>query len=246
MRQSRLQSCSNADELSIAIAAVKFEELLKYPRADSIDEIAEYATTYLEWRDIGFRAYPLCLEAHHIRLQFTQIIGDVIARRTLDIDGRLYSSNPWRQLPNEFDRFERVTDALFDSRMALGPPPDERVVATCRDDELETVSALANGIMSLADAAEGLELPAGLSTFVQQMLDWREAMLARLPQCAGAVKLGWLMNDISIDLAVLQSLIFVGTDVEALPHPGVIAEGLEQLALQMQELGIDASAGATR
>ena len=119
------------------------------------------------------------------------------------------------------------------------------MVATCRDDELETVSALANGIMSLADAAEGLELPAGLSTFVQQMLDWREAMLARLPQCAGAVELGWLMNDISIDLAVSQTLIFVGADVEALPHPGVIAEGLEQLALQMQELGIDASAGAT-
>ena len=77
------------------------------------------------------------------------------------------------------------------------------------------------------------------------MLDWRQDMMDRLPQCAGAVELGWLMNDISIDLAVLKTLIFVGADVEALPHPEVIADNLEQLSLQMQELGIDASAGAT-
>ena len=245
VRQSRLQSCSDADESSIAIAAVKYEELLKFPRATTIDEMVEYAATYLEWRDISFRAYPLCLDAHNIRLQFTQIIGDVIARRTLDIDGRLYRSNAWRQLPNDTERFGRLTDALFDSRRALGPPPHERMVATCTVDGLTAVSELATGVISLASVADALELPGEISPYHQQILDWREDMMARLPQCAGAVELGWLMNDISIDLSVLQSLIFVGADVEALPHTAAIVASLEQLSLQMQELGIAAPAEAT-
>ena len=66
--------------------------------------------------------------------------------------------------------------------------------------------------------------------------------MARLPQCAGAVKLGWLMNDISIDLAVLHSLIFVGADAGALPHPTVIVEGLARMTQLAAELGIEIDA----
>lgn len=243
--ESRLQHCSDADELAIALAALKFEELLKYPRADTIEEIVEYSVNYIEWRDIGFRAYPLCLHAHNIRLQFTQIVGDIIARWALDIDGRLYGSNPWRQLPNDSERFDKLTDALFDSRLAFGPPPAERVVAVCSEAEVDAVSELANGILSLARTGEALELPDGLSSYHQQILDWRDDLVARLPQCAGAVKLGWLMNDISIDLAVLYSLIFVGADADLLPHPTALAEGLARVSQLAKDLGIAIDADLT-
>ena len=239
---SWLRYCSDADELAIALAAIKYEELLKSPRADTVDELVEYSVAYLEWREAGFRAYPLCLHAHNIRLQFTQIIGDVIARRALDIDGRLYGGNPWRQLPNDSERFDRLTEALFDSRRAVGPPPDERVLPACTDEEIETAAQLANGIASLAGAAETLDHEAGLPAFHQGILDWRGDLMARLPQCAGAVKLGWLMNDISIDLAVLHSLIYTGVDADVLPHPTVIADGLARMSELALELGIEIDA----
>ena len=243
---SWLRHCSDADELAIGLAALKYEELLKFPRADTIDELADYSAAYLEWREKGFRAYPLCLDAHNIRLQFTQIIGDVIARRALDIDGRLYGSNPWRQLPNDSERFDRLTDALFDTRRAVGPPPEERVAPACTDEEIETASELANGIASVAQAAETLDHGTGLPAFHQGILDWRDGLMARLPQCAGVVELGWLMNDISIDLAVLHSLIFVGADVDALPHPAVIAEGLARMSKLAGEMGIKIDADLTQ
>ena len=243
--ESRLQHCSDADELAIALAALKYEELLKYPRADTIEEIVEYSENYLEWRDIGFRAYPLCLQSHNIRLQFTRIVGDIIARRALDIDGRLYGGNPWRELPNDSERFDKLTDALFDTRLAFGPPPDERVVATCNEAEVGVVSELASGILSLVGTGEAPELPDGLSAYHQQILDWREGLMARLPQCAGAVELGWLMNDISIDLAVLRSLIFVGVAADVLPQPPVIAESLARMSLLAQDLGIEIDADLT-
>ena len=184
--ESRLPHCSDADELAIALAALKFEELLKYPRADTIEEIVEYSVNYLEWRDIGFRAYPFCLHAHQIRLQFTQIIGDIIARRALDIDGRLYGGNPWRELPNDSERFDKLTDALFDSRLAFGPPPDERVVTVCSEAEAGVVSELASVVLSLARTGDSLKLPYGLSAYHQEILDWR----ARLDGALAAVRRG--------------------------------------------------------
>ena len=69
--------------------------------------------------------------------------------------------------------------------------------------------------------------------------------MARLPQCAGAVELGWLMNDISIDLAVLHSLIFVGADADLLPHPTALAEGLARMSQLAKELGVTINADLT-
>ncbi len=240
---SRLQHCSRADALAIAIAAGKYEELLKYPRADTIDDMVAYAVNALEWRDIGFSAYPLCAEAHRIRLEFTQNVGDVVARRLLDIDGRLYGDNPWRQLPDDFDRIETLNDVLREVRMAFGPPPEERIVAACAAEEVEVVVQLADVIVSLAQAAETHDLQADLPAYHQRILDWRADLMARLPQCQGAVPAGWLMNDISIDLAVLGSLTFVGADIAALPHTAVIDENLARLSQLAADLGIDLPAG---
>ena len=239
---SQLPQCSSADALVIAAAAVKFEEMLKYPRALIIDEMVDYALSYLEWRDIGFRAYPLCSEAYNIRLLFTQLVGDVITRRALDIDGRLYSGNPWRQLANDSERFEALTDALYASRRAAGPPPDKRVLAACPVDEIKAVSQLADGVLSIAGLADPLDLPA----YHQRILDWRADLMARLPQCDGAVQMGWLMNDISIDLAVLGSLTYVGVASETLPHSALIAENLARLSQLAAELGIDLELDATQ
>ena len=54
------------------------------------------------------------------------------------------------------------------------------------------------------------------------------------------------MNDISIDLAVLHSLIFAGAAADALPHPTVIAESLARLAQLAAELGIEIDADLTQ
>ena len=244
--KSLLPACSQAESLTIVLPSLKFFEMLEYPRATSITEMLDYALTHLEWRDISFYDFPVCLEAHQSRLQFTQVVGDVIARRALDIDGRLYSRNPFRELPNDEERFNQLTDTLNASRRADGPPPDQRVVATCADEEIEAVADLANGIASIAGAAEALDHETGLPAFHQGLLDWRGDLMARLPQCAGAVELGWLMNDISIDLAVLHSLIYTGADASALPHSTEIPESLERMSELASELGIEIDADLTR
>lgn len=243
---SRLPECSESESLTVALPALHFFETLDYLRATSIAELLDYAASYLEWRDISFDQFPLCLEAHESRLQFTQVVGDVIARRALDIDGRLYSSNVYRELPNDRERFSQLTDTLYASRRAVGPPPDEREVPACTVDEIATAADLAYGITAIALAAETLDHETGLPAFHRQIINWRGDLMAGLPQCAGAVELGWLMNDISIDLAVLHSLIFAGADAEALPHPAVIADSLARLVQLASELGIDIDAELTR
>jgi len=237
--KSQLPECSQSESLLIALPALKYTEMLEYPRATSIPEMLDYAATYLEWRAISFDQFPLCLEAHQSRLLFTQVAGDVIARRTLDIDGRLYSRNPYRKLPNDSDRFSQLTDTLYASRSADGPAPDEREIAACDAGEIETVAELARGIGALAQLAETREYAADLPTFHARILSWRTDLMARLPQCAGAVALGWLMNDIHIDLAVVGSMAYVGVDVDALPYADIIAENLPRLSIAARELGIE-------
>ena len=238
----RLRSCSKADAPVITNAEKTYDELLDYPRAFAIDEMVEYALAYLEWRYASFRDYPLCSEAHRIRLDFTQIVGDVIARRILDIDGRLYGEAPWRQLPDDFVRYANLGEALFAAQLASGPPPDERVVPTCTAEEIDTVAELTDSLMAIAGLAQPAVGPGELPAFHQQILDWRKGLMARLPECAGAVELGWLMNDIHIDLAVAGSLSFVGVNLDALPHPSLIDENLRRLAQQAQALGINTPA----
>ena len=237
--KSQLPECSQSESLPIALSALKYTEMLEYPRATSIAEMLDYAATYLEWRAISFDQFPLCFEAHQSRLLFTQVAGDVIARRTLDIDGRLYSGNPFRALPNDSDRFSQLTDTLYASRSADGPAPDEREIAACNAGEIETLAELARGLGAFAQLAETPEYTADLPAFHARILSWRDDLMARLPQCAGAVALGWLMNDIHIDLAVVGSLAFVGADVEALPHADIIAENLSRLSLEARELDIE-------
>lgn len=237
--KSQLPECAQSESLAIALPALKFEEMLAYPRATSVAEMLDYAATYLEWRELSFDQFPLCLEAHVSRLQFTQVTGDVIARRVLDIDGRLYSRNPFRELPNDKERYSQLTDTLYASRRADGPAPEEREIASCSASEIETVAALAGGIAAIAQSAETLDYGTELVSFHGEILAWREELLARLPQCAGAVKLGWLMNDIHIDLAVLGSLIYVGVEVEALPQADLIEGNLGRLSIAASELGIE-------
>ena len=234
----RLRSCSKADALIITDAEKTYDELLDYPRAFAIDEMVEYALAYLEWRDTSFRDYPLCAEAHGIRLDFTQIVGDVIARRILDIDGRLYGEAPWRQLPDDFARYAKLGESLFEVYVVTGPPPDARVAPSCTAEEIETVAELTEGLMAIAGLAQSLDGRMDLPAFHQQILDWRAGLMARLPQCAGAVELGWLMNDLHIDLAVAGSLAYVGVNLDALPYPSVIDENLARLSQQAQALGI--------
>lgn len=234
----RLRSCSISDAPAITNAEKTYDELLDYPRAFAIDEMVEYALTYLNWRDTSFRDYPLCSEAHKIRLDFTQIVGDVIARRILDIDGRLYGEAPWRQLPDDFERYANLGEALFAAQLASGPPPDERVVPSCTAEEIATVAELTESLMAIAGLAQSLDGRMELPAYHQQILDWRKRLMARLPQCAGAVELGWLMNDLHIDLAVAGSLAYVGVNLDALPFPSVIDENLARLSHQAQALGI--------
>ena len=235
----RLRSCSDADASIIMNAEKTYDELLGYPRAFAIDEMVEYALTYLDWRDASFRDYPLCAEAHKIRLDFSQIVGDVIARRILDIDGRLYGESPWRQLPDDFVRYAKLGETLFAARLASGPPLDERVVPICTAEETETVAELAAGLVAIAQTRQSFVGRSELPAFHQQILDWREGLMARLPQCAGAVELGWLMNDLHIDLAVVGSLAYVGVNLDALPHADIIAENLSRLSIGAREFGIE-------
>ncbi|MCY3917872.1 MAG: hypothetical protein OXG49_17865 [Chloroflexi bacterium] len=242
--KSRLPECAQSESLAIALPALKFEEMLEYPRETSIAEMLDYAATYLGWRAISFDQFPLCFEAHLSRLQFTQVVGDVIARRMLDIDGRLYSRNPFRELPNDRERFSQLTDTLYASRRADGPAPDERQVAACTGEEFAAVADMANGINAIAQSAATLDFRDDLPSFHATILSWRDDLMASLPQCAGAVELGWLMNTIHIDLAVLGSLIFVGADVEALPHADLIDENLARMAHQAQALGLEIQAAS--
>ena len=235
----QLPECAQSESLAIALPALKFEEMLAYPRATSVAEMLDYAATYLEWRQLSFDQFPLCLEAHVSRLQFTQVTGDVIARRVLDIDGRLYSRNPFRELPNDKERYSALTDTLYASSRADGPAPEEREIASCSDKEIETVAELANGIAALAQSAETLDYETDLVSFHSGILAWREELIARLPQCAGAVELGWLMNDIHIDLAVLGSLTYVGVEAETLPQADIIEGNLSKLSNAARELGIE-------
>ena len=244
--KSQLPECAQSESLAIALPAVNFTEMLEYPRATSIAEMLDYATTYVDWRDESFNQFPHCLEAHESRLQFTQLVGDVIARRVLDIDGRLYSRNPFRELPNDEERFSQLTDTLYASRRADGPAPGERVIATCIDEEIETLAELAGGIAAIAQSAATLDYFADLPLLHGRILSWREALMGRLPQCAGAVELGWLMNDISNDLAVSGSFIFVGVNVAALPHRGLVEENLARMAQLALDLAIDLEAAVTR
>ncbi|MCY3917873.1 MAG: hypothetical protein OXG49_17870 [Chloroflexi bacterium] len=231
----RLRSCSEDDVSTIEGAEKSYDELLDYPTWFSIDELVGYALTYLEWREDAFGDFPHCAEAHEIRLDFTQIVGDVFARRLLDIDGRLYGESPWRQLPDDFLRYARLDEALFAAHLVSGPPADERVVPVCTAGEIENVADLASGIVAIAQSLDpGMALPA----YHRRILSWRQDLMARLPQCAGAVELGWLMNDIHIDLAVLGSLSFVGAEDDALPHADIIEENLARMADQAQALGI--------
>ncbi len=236
---SRLRSCAE-DDVSIIVGAEQtYDELLGYPTWFSTDELVGYAKTYLEWRDDAFGDFPPCAEAQEIRLDFTQIVGDAIARRLLDIDGRLYGDSPWRQLPEDFLRYERLDEALFEAHLVSGPRPAERVVPVCSAEEIDIVADLASGIMAIARSAESFELGMALPAFHWEILNWRGDLMARLPQCAGAVELGWLMNDIHIDLAVLGSLSFVGADIEALHHAKLIEENLARMVYQAQALGIE-------
>ncbi len=243
--RGQLPQCAASESLAIAVPAVTYFDALEYPRALTLEEMVDYAAASVEWRDSSFRAYPLCAEAHTIRLRFTQLVADTIARRALDIDGRLYSSNPWRQLADDEERFDALTDELYASRVADGPPPDERVIAACAAEDVAAVAHLAEGIASLAQALDTLDLQADLRAYHQRILDWRADLMARLPQCEGAIQAGWLMNDISIDLAVSTSLTFAGAAADALPHTALIAEHLARLSQLAGELGIDLPADAT-
>ena len=239
---SSMPACSRLEFVIVATSALTYESKLGFPRVWSLDDLVEYNAKYVDWREESLSPYPLCSQAHKIRLTFSQLLGDVIARYALDIDAVFYGRNPYRQLPTVHSRSDELETLLFRSRRSTQNVEDDAGAANCSDIELDLLSALAAGMPTILQASETLELPGGLLPFIQQLLDWRRDSLSRLPLCREAVELGYVMNDIALDLAVLHIFTYTGLDRERIPQSETVARGWDRFIELARDTGLQLDA----
>ena len=229
-------ACSESEILVLLSSLLDYVSTDKSP-VDTIDDLADRAGTHLEQRDSSFSLLPLCETAIVTQRQVIALHGDALGGAALDRARLSRSANPFfaRDLVDETGIDRALADLM--AAAGAGDAPEERDdIRLCARGENDLLNALAAEFLGidLSPAAQNETTIAQIDRF----LAWRGETMARLPECAQAIELGFLLSKATTDAAALLAFGYAGVTEKDNPYTLPVAQARESLSTWRKHLMI--------
>ncbi len=217
---SSLPSCVDTPIDRALYAALKRHRDLAEVPHDTVEELPEFASVHIEWRESLWAALPelpACREAVETALLTLQITGDAAAVAALST-GRI----GFTELSAEYqERVVSAGDRIGELLQSLESAPSTRVasqagaLATCSASDLDFLFDDLQGFTTLQQEAFAMETADELIAYIKAYLEWRDRLWSALPGCAEAIQGAALMMQTLGDYAALIAMDLSGVPVNA-------------------------------
>ncbi|MCY4070550.1 MAG: SH3 domain-containing protein [Chloroflexi bacterium] len=232
---SGLPACDNEDLKPILDLVIKFQ-LASGASITTMDELIGFAVEQLYWRDNELARLPSCWEAHRVHLSVIRLIGELVGRTALELDGMPESENPFlRIVPSYQERLQElvVTAMSIDPNLTTAP---EREPPPCPRQSADELSDIVFELQALEAVSLGIEDRNKILASIDRQLQWLDDALARLQDCADAIEISLLVAKLTSDLSALQALTFAGVPEGANPFGRPMAQHTQSLIDLADEL----------
>ena len=236
-QQNGYPACSES-EILVLISSMLDYLTLRGSAVDTIDDLVDHAGLHLESRDSSLSLLPLCAAAIVTQRQVVALSGDFAAGAALERAGVSRSANPYfaRDLVDE-TRIDRALDKLMVAAGTGDAPQERSPIRLCARAENDQLNQLAEEFLSidLGPATAGNQT---VIVFIDLMLAWRDDKLARLPECAQAIELGFLLSKATTDSAAMLAFGYADVPDADNPYSQAVSAARESLSTWRVDLMI--------
>ena len=221
---------------------ILLSSLLDYVAADrsavdTIADLADRAGVHLEQRDDSVSLLPLCGTAIVTQRRVLAMHGDAFAGAALERAGMSRSANPYfaRDLVDEMG-INRALEDLLSAADAADAPVERGDLRLCARAENDLLNALAAEFLDI-DLSPDAQHDAIIAQ-IDRILAWRGESMARLPECAQAIELGFLWSKATTDAAALLAFRYADVPEGDNPYAQVVSRAREELSTWRKDVMI--------
>jgi hypothetical protein len=191
----------------------------------------------MNWRETSLSHLPRCADAIDVRMFLTQLNGDFVARSALSTSAVADAENPYLRLPSDRERLEAAGLSIMGADRPQAMVTERELPACSEDQKIQLGDIIGHYLDTMGE--ENFPAPfQQILAYIDAYLSWRAEGLSHLPPCAGAVELGFALNELSGGIATMLALNAAGADSDEIPQTYGTARAGERLVELIDRLGI--------
>ena len=235
-QSSQFPKCSQTEILVMVNALLDFGSEGSSPIA-ALDDLVAKGRSQLEKRESSFSLLPLCAEAIGTQRQDIMLEGDLVGYNALQFAGRSDDANPY-VLRGRIDekRLAELSLDLLSGDTEEDRSPGDGGIALCSREENQRLDQLVSEFQATQRNVDDGQDREQWIISLDNMLVWREDKMLQLPQCAQAIELGYLLNTLATDAAVMFAFSYAGIAADNNPYAESVTLAMRRLATWRDEL----------
>ncbi len=210
----------------------------------SLDDVYAFGQRQYEWREKRLADLPRCAEAFELGLLIDQATGDIVIALALLFAGIDAGDIPHREaIQAGTAKMSALVTPVLQGERAGTDSPMPGPLPQCSDAQLGLITAeIEPEFWELYTADTLVETIEDLLAVGEMQIAFREGIWRRLPACADAYDIAWLMYRISGDSVTTWALLVAGAAEEDIAFSAT-AQDMNRLDEMLNAIG-DASAGS--
>ena len=231
--ETALPACSADDMAAAANQLAPLGALIREASAfDSLqDDLLDYISKMIDWRDVLWSEIPLCAEAFEISLLATNAANDFASMFALALAGKGIDITPYREL--SVNALSKVTDWMVRKRGG-GDASQAKAQADslprCTDNAREALTANVEQVDAFVQLIANIESVEDVLTLGEVQVAWREHIWKEFPPCLEAIESGWLLIQLTGDIVPAAALLqFASVPADDIRYLGEISGALERI-----------------
>ena len=231
--ETALPACSADDMAAVAVQLAPLGALIREASGfDSLqDDLLDYISKMIDWRDALWSEIPLCAEAFEISLLATNAANDFASMFALALAGKGIDITPYHEL--NVSALSKVTDWMVRKRGG-GDASQSKAQADslphCNDIAREALTANVEQADIFASMTANIESVDDVLTFGEIQVAWREQIWKEFPPCLEAIESGRLLIQLTGDIVPAAALLqFASVQADDIRYLGEISSALERI-----------------
>ena len=226
--ESSLPGCARSQLTIFNTIIVEYAELVNATgEIAAVDDVFDFGKRQYAWREIRLANLPRCAEAFELGLLIDQSTGDIVLAMALLLSGVDAGDIPHVEaIQAGTAKMSALVTPVLQGERAATDSPLPAPLPQCSDAQLGVITSEIEPdfreLMAADSAAESVE---DLLSLGAMQIEFRDSVWRRLPACAEAYDIAWLMYRISGDSLLTWALMVAGAAEADIPYSATALEG---------------------
>ncbi len=237
--ESTLPGCADSQLNDFPTIIMEYAELANAAgEVASFDDVLALGQRQFDWREKRFSDWPPCAEALELGLLIDQSTSDVVLVMAMLLAGVEEDDIPHMAAMHAGSaRISALVTPILQGERAGTDTPVSAPLPECTAAQLAVISnEVKPEFWAIMDASSAVETIQDLLRLDEMQIAFRENVWRRLPACAEAYDIAWLMYRVTGDDALTWALLAAGADEEDIPQSASTLAGISRLNTMLAEI----------